>query len=123
MQYNLPILDHTLALKQVSGNASLADDLLRMFIKECEHYQNTIKDYQKINNLSCDEKDQLHQVIHKMHGGLRYIGAPALLHYISQTDTQLLSMDDDNLKQSLTHIQSAISQLVQQEHYDESVCA
>ena len=43
MSDNLPVLDHNKAIQQVSGNKQLADDLLRMLIKELPDYKRTLQ--------------------------------------------------------------------------------
>ena len=112
MSDTLAVLDKTMALKAVSGNEKLADDLLAMFIKELPAYKLLIE--QEFSN---DNKDELRNVIHKIHGGLRYLGAPALLDIIAPTDHDLFNLPDAQLKHNIDIIFKEIDRVLSQGKY------
>ncbi len=96
MSDNLPVLDHNKAIQQVSGNKQLADDLLQMLIKELPDYKRTLQ--QALDNST---KEELDKILHKMHGGLRYVSAPALTQAVSTTRSELAIL-------SMTQLQHAV---------------
>ncbi len=108
----LPILDHQKAIKLVSGNKKLADDLLAMLIKELPDYKLTIEIEFKNKN-----KQALRDIIHKIHGGLRYLGAPALMGIISQTDVELFNLSDKQLEANIEKIYYEVDRLLEEESY------
>ncbi len=107
MSESLLVLDQQLALKAVSGNQQLADDLLAMFIKELPTYKQDIKKQLLVQN-----KDELRNIIHKVHGGLRYLGAPALLAIVSQTDMALFDLSTEQLDDNIQKIYDEIDQVL-----------
>lgn len=116
MSDTFAVLDQAIAIKRVSGNKKLADDLLLMFINELPGYKQGIE--QEVNNT---DREELRKIIHKMHGGLRYIGAPALLDIISQTDMELLAFSDKQLKQNIRQIFDEIERLLKQGKYSTAI--
>ncbi|WP_198264660.1 Hpt domain-containing protein [sulfur-oxidizing endosymbiont of Gigantopelta aegis] len=114
MSQSLAILDQQKALERVSGNKKLADDLLAMLIKELPDYKLTIK-----AELQKQDKEELRKIIHKIHGGLRYLGAPALMDIISQTDYQLFDLSDDQLNSNIETIFMEIDRLLELGKYPE----
>ena len=112
MSSELSILDHKKALELVSGNAKLAEDLLAMLIKELPVYKQTIKKEHEAGN-----KEELRKIVHKIHGGLRYVGAPALMAIVSQTDYELFELDDDQLKKNINQIYLEIDRVIAQKTY------
>lgn len=114
MSENLDILDLKTALKAVSGNKQLADDLLGMFIKELPNYKQTIQ-----NHIQSGNREDLKQVIHKIHGGLRYLGAPALMSLISQMDEVLFDLSDNELKDGIEKIYFEIDRVLETGGYSE----
>ncbi|MDX2503307.1 MAG: Hpt domain-containing protein [Gammaproteobacteria bacterium] len=115
MSDTLAILDQHKAIQLVAGNKKLADDLLAMLIKELPAYKQSIQ-----KELQEGNKEELRKIIHKIHGGLRYIGAPALMEIVSQTDYELLDMSDDQLKKNITRIYQEIDRLLKEEKYSET---
>ena len=93
MSETLAVLDQQKAIQLVSGNKELANDLLAMLIKELPEYKQNIQ-----KELQNQNKKELRKIIHKIHGGLRYLGAPALMDIISQTDHELFNLSDEQLK-------------------------
>ncbi len=115
MPDTLVVLDYQQATQLVAGNKQLADDLLAMLVKELPDYKNTIqKEYQDRN------KEELRKIIHKIHGGLRYVGAPALMDIVSKTDYDLFDLTDAQLKQNITNIYQEIDRLLKEETYSET---
>ena len=115
MSETLSILDKDKAVKLVSGNKKLADDLLAMFIKELPDYKLIIKKEFLNNN-----KDVLRNIIHKIHGGLRYLGAPALLEIISQTDIEFDDLSDEQLETNISQIYLEVDRILELEKYNQS---
>ena len=111
----LAVLDQKIAIERVSGNIKLANDLLAMFIKELPGYKKNIQI--ALDNL---DKDELRNTIHKIHGGLRYLGAPALLDIISQTDNDLFDLTNEQLTNNINKIHVEIDHVLDKEKYDES---
>ena len=107
MSKSLLVLDQQIALKAVSGNQQLADDLLAMFIKELPAYRENIEKQLQVQN-----KDELRNIIHKIHGGLRYLGAPALLAIVSQTDIALFDLSTEQLDDNIQKIYDEIDQVL-----------
>ena len=99
MPENLDILNLQAALKVVSGNKQLADDLLAMFIKEIPNYIQSVQTL-----LQEGDKEELKAVVHKIHGGLRYLGAPALMAVVSQTDAGLFDLSDAELNEDINRM-------------------
>ncbi len=112
MSENIDILDLKTALKVVSGNQSLAEDLLAMFIKELPTYKKIIENKQK-----AEDREELRQIIHKIHGGLRYLGAPALMAIISKTDAALFELSELELKKNIDKIFFEIDRVLKLEKY------
>ncbi len=107
MSENLDILNWQSALNVVSGNSQLANDLLAMFIKELPTYKQNIQ-----TQLQANDKEELKSVIHKIHGGLRYLGAPALMAIVSQTDKSLFDLTEAELKDGIKKIVFEIDRLI-----------
>ena len=114
MTETLAVLDQQKAIQLVSGNKELANDLLAMLIKELPEYKQNIQ-----KELQNQNKKELRQVIHKIHGGLRYLGAPALMDIISQTDHDLFNLSDEQLNNNITKIYEEVDRLLVEEKYSE----
>lgn len=112
MSKDLAVLDYQTALELVSGNHNLADELLTMFIKSLADYQQEIETLQKNK-----DRPALKIIIHKIHGGLRYLGAPALLEIISETDQNLFEFNDKELDNKIKQIIIEFSRLLKQGKY------
>ena len=115
MSDTLSVLDQNLAIQVVSGNKKLADDLLVMLIKELPEYTQDIQEELQNNN-----REELRKIIHKMHGGLRYVGAPALMDIVSRTDIELFELSDEQLKLNITRIYQEIDRLIKEEKYSKT---
>ena len=114
MTETLAVLDQQKAIQLVSGNKELANDLLAMLIKELPEYKQNIQ-----KELQNQNKKELRQVIHKIHGGLRYLGAPALMDIISQTDHELFNLSDEQLNNNITKIYEEVDRLLVEKKYSE----
>lgn len=112
MTDTLAVLDQNQAIQLVSGNKSLADDLLLMLIKELPEYAKTMQ-----TELQNGNKEELRKIIHKMHGGLRYVGAPALLDIVSKTDNDLFDLAEEQLKNNVTLIHQEIDRVLKEGKY------
>jgi len=115
MSETLAVLDSIQAIQRVSGNEQLAHDLLQMFIKELPEYRQTIQQALKEN-----DREALKQIIHKMHGGLRYVSAPALAQIVSKTNAQVLTLSQSQLEQNIEQIYHEIEQVMATDSYDVS---
>lgn len=116
MSDTFPVLDQKKAIKLVSGNKKLADDLLLMLINELPEYTQGIQKELQNNN-----KEELRKIIHKMHGGLRYVGAPALMDIVSKTDLELFELSDEQLKQNITLIYQEVDRVIKEGKYSSTV--
>ena len=114
MSKDLPILDLDKALSLVSNNQKLADDLLEMLIQSLPQYKSEIK---KCANKSAVNRQELKNIIHKIHGGLRYIGAPALEEIISKTDNNCLNCNKTEIQQNIELIFIEFDRLLKKEKY------
>jgi len=116
MSDTLAVLDQNIAIQVVSGNKKLADDLLVMLIKELPEYMQDIQEELQNNN-----REELRIIIHKLHGGLRYVGAPALMDIVSRTDVELFELSDEQLKQNVTRIYQEIDRLIKEGKYSKTL--
>ncbi len=112
MSENLPVLDKNKALKVVAGNESLADELLAMLVKELPDYKRLIQ-----QQLDAGNKEEVRKVIHKLNGGLRYVGAPALLEITSDTDQYLFELSNQQLTANILQIFYEIDRVLETQHY------
>lgn len=112
MSKDLAVLDYHSALENVSGNHNLADELLAMLIKSLPAYQQDIEKLQKEN-----DRQALKIIIHKIHGGLRYLGTPALLKIISETENNLFAFNDNQLDNNIKQIIIEFSKILKQGKY------
>ena len=106
----LKILDIDLALSRSAGNRRLADDLLKMLIRDLPDYKATF--LSDVTN-----KERLKDTLHKLHGGLRYIGAPSLMAIVSITDEQFLQFDEEKLTAQLQLIAIEIDKILEENNY------
>ena len=115
MSEDLAVLDLQKAIEVVSGKKKLADDLLAMLIKELPgHKQGIEKELQNGN------KEELRKIIHKIHGGLRYVGAPALMEIVSQTDYDLFQLSNEQLNNNIEKIYYEIDRVLSEEKYNDT---
>ena len=111
MSKALDILDLEKALEIVAGNRGLADELLAMLIKAIPEYRENIKEQVQVS------REALKLIIHKIHGGLRYIGAPALEEIIYKTNNNLFELSEDGLQQQIELIFMEFDRLLKEEKY------
>jgi len=113
MSDNLPVLDYKKAIQQVSGNKQLADDLLQMLIKELPDYKHTLQ--QALKN---GAKEEINKILHKMHGGLRYVSAPALTQLVSNTRSELSILNNTQLQYAIELINQECERVISQRNYN-----
>ena len=113
MTDKLAILDKAQALKIVSGNEKLANELLTMLIKDLPMQKQSIQ-----TQFNSGNREELRKVVHKLHGGLRYVGAPALLAIVSETDKCLFDLTDEQLVENLELIYENIDLLIKAQTYE-----
>lgn len=114
MSDTLVVLDKTQAMQRVSGNEQLANDLLQMFIKELPEYRRTIQ-----QTLQDKKREELKQIIHKMHGGLRYVSAPALSHIVGKTNAEVLTLNNEQLEHNISLVFHEMDRVLSAECYTE----
>ncbi len=102
------ILDYQLALDACAGNALLVDNLFQVFLQQVDAYQQDISRLFKQSNFAA-----LQEKIHKLHGGLQYLGAPALTQLTSELDGHLADFTAQQLE---TQINQVIIYLEQIKH-------
>ncbi len=68
---NLPVFDRELALSRVGGRSDVAGELIDVLMEGIENDQDEI-------NEAAGEPGRLKALIHKLHGAIRYTGAPRL---------------------------------------------
>ena len=102
------ILDFELALKAVNGNDNLAKDLLQTLIKQLIDYQVSLR-----NALQSNDKEQLQQIIHKLNGAMRYVGAPALTEKIAPLDGQISTLSDEILSREIDLVVVKMKQIIE----------
>jgi two-component system sensor histidine kinase BarA len=107
------VLDKNKALQIVSGNEALAKELLAMLVKELPGYKDSMQ-----KELDNGNKEELRKIVHKLHGGLRYVGAPALLEITSHTDQHLFELSDEQLRESVIQISDEIDRVLEKQHYN-----
>jgi len=111
MSKALNILDLEKALKIVAGNRGLANELLAMLIKAIPEYRQNIDEQVQVS------REALKLIIHKIHGGLRYIGAPALEEIIKKANNNLFELSEDELQQQIELIFMEFDRLLKEEKY------
>jgi two-component system sensor histidine kinase BarA len=72
------------SLKQVGGRASLAEELITMFVKELPDMQNSINQTYQAKHLQA-----LADMLHKLDGGCSYAGVPGLKTIIANISKSL----------------------------------
>jgi len=76
-----------------------------------------IPDYKDEINSQRDNREQLKLIIHKIHGALRYLGAPALTEIISETNNQLFELSEKQLGENIERIFIEFERIIEQEKY------
>lgn len=86
----------------------LAKDMLQMLIDSLADDKEQIYTHYANKNYS-----QLHEVVHKLHGGCCYCGVPVLLAAAKQADKSLQHKKTDNLEQEITTLLTTIDELLE----------
>jgi len=96
------------SLELSKNKSDLAKDMLQMLIESLVNDKKQIYMYYENKNYS-----QLHEVVHKLHGGCCYCGVPILLAAAKQADKSLQNDKKDNLEQEITTLLTAIDELLE----------
>lgn len=86
----------------------LAKDMLQMLIDSLINDKKQIDTHYKNKDFP-----QLHEVVHKLHGGCCYCGVPTLLAAAKQADKSLQHKKTDNLEQEIKILLTAIDELLE----------
>ena len=106
-----------LCLKLVNNKADLAKDMLAMFVAEMPE---TIINIQA--GLKLEDREQLHRVIHKLHGGACYCGVPRIKRLAAMIEAELKSGEMSDIKtitESLIDEICAVQQAYDNHDYDQ----
>lgn len=71
--HSLPAFDPTLALKRANGNQALVEELQALLVKDLKVQRDRLIEAGASGNTTL-----LHEIAHKIYGGARYCGNPAL---------------------------------------------
>jgi len=108
-------IDWELSLKLVNNKADLAKDMLAMFVAELPEMLNKIE-----AGLKLEDREQLHQVIHKLHGGACYCGVPRIKRLSAIIEAQLKTESMETvttLTNSLVDEMKAVQTAYQNDEY------
>ncbi|MBF0265217.1 MAG: Hpt domain-containing protein [Gammaproteobacteria bacterium] len=105
-------LDNNIALKASAGNEQLANQLLQLFIEQSATYQNNIE-----TSLKSEDLINLQKGFHKLHGAMKYIGAPVLLNLVEQVDGKIEQFEFSELERRCRQIFDEIEQIRALKHY------
>lgn len=110
------VFDRQQSIELAGGNEKLADELLPMLIEELpKHRENLLQAQQQ----EC--MDTLKKHIHKLHGGTKYCGVPALRIAAAEFESIIDNRQVENIEAGLQAVISAIDELVQ--FYQNEYCA
>lgn len=95
------------------GNRALAKDMLAMLLKTLHTDIEDIKRFWKDK-----EYENLHEIVHRMHGGACYCGVPRLLTSSAKTDKDLKDKRYENLDSEIDELIESCQELIswQEEH-------
>ncbi len=117
MPKQLATLDKDKAVQLVAGNEQLADDLLAILIKELPDYKKALQSQLINNNFKNKNWHELHNIIHKIHGGLRYVGTPALIELIRKIDNELFNLSMAQVEKNMELIFIEIDKVIRAQRY------
>ena len=101
------LIDHALALSLVGGDQKLADEMLALFLK------NLPEDWAQMNaDFKNKNFEVLTQKVHKMHGGLCYLGIPALKETIKNLEQALKKEELEKISSLFESAQTLVNQLL-----------
>lgn len=96
-------LDWEESLQLANNEEQLAKDLLDMLIKELPEFQAEFK-----KAIQSNDRNQLKQQSHKLHGACCYIGVPKLRQLTEMLEDQSQSINQDQLANLVNQINSEI---------------
>ncbi|VAW68505.1 BarA sensory histidine kinase (= VarS = GacS) [hydrothermal vent metagenome] len=105
---NLSIFDEAQGIELAGGNEQLASELLPMLINELPTHKENLLAAKHNNDI-----DDLKKHIHKLHGGSKYCGVPALRHASAQLENIIDLKQLGELDSSLQEVISQIDQLIE----------
>jgi len=96
------------AIELAGGNEDLANELFPMLINELPVYRESLLSANQDKNI-----DELKKHIHKLHGGTKYCGVPALREASSNFEEIVDSRAQDKYQHGLNEVIKAIDQLLE----------
>lgn len=102
------IFDLQESIELAGGNKDLANELLPMLINELPTYRESLVNAKQTNDLAEFKKH-----IHKLHGGTKYCGVPALRKAASSFEDIIDQKDINNIDSGLENVINAIEQLLE----------
>ncbi len=98
-----PVYDHQQGIELAGGNESLADELFPMLVTELPQHRENLLTAQQKNDLA-----ELKKYIHKLHGGTKYCGVPALREASAALESLLDTQQLEQLETGITRVLKAI---------------
>lgn len=102
------IFDLQESIELAGGNKELASELFPMLIKELPIYRESLLSAKQTNDLADFKKH-----IHKLHGGTKYCGVPALRNAASNFEDIIDQKEINKIESSLNNVLNAIEQLLE----------
>jgi len=101
------VFDKQLGITLAGGNEQLADELFPMLISELPTHRENLLIAQQENNIY-----DLKKHIHKLHGGTKYCGVPALLEAAASFETMVDLKEQDKFASGLENVITSIDELL-----------
>ncbi|VAW64180.1 BarA sensory histidine kinase (= VarS = GacS) [hydrothermal vent metagenome] len=101
------VFDKQLGITLAGGNEQLADELFPMLISELPTHRENLLLAQQKNNIY-----DLKKHIHKLHGGTKYCGVPALLEATANFETMIDLKEEDKFADGLEEVIISIDELL-----------
>ncbi len=103
---SLSVYDHQLAIELAGGNEQLAQELFPMLMAELPTHRENLSTAQHTNNLQ-----DLKKYIHKLHGGAKYCGVPALRQAAADFEYIIDNQQLENIDNAYDSVIKAIEDL------------
>ncbi len=104
---DMNVFDKQLGIQLAGGNTQLADELFPMLISELPTHRENLLQAKQENNTG-----DLKKHIHKLHGGTKYCGVPALLDASSKFENIIDLKEQDSIDIGLDKVISSIDDLL-----------
>ncbi len=104
---NTPVFDKQESVMLAGGNEQLANELLPMLIEELPRHRENLLDAHQVE---CVET--LKKYIHKLHGGSKYCGVPALRCAAAKFESIIDNKQLDDIEPGLQAVIDAIDELI-----------